>query len=82
VVVTDQSFKTMPYSIAIYDGNPYSGGILLARGAATTALAFKSKTLISNQVSQVYVVKTSPDNYTVVQIINVGTSDVTISIGQ
>jgi hypothetical protein len=79
--VTDTRFPTKASVISIYNADPNNGGILLIKGAAINATSFKSKLYISNQITEVYIVKTSPDNNNTIQKVQVGTADVVASIG-
>ncbi|WP_183573424.1 hypothetical protein HDF18_07395 [Mucilaginibacter sp. X5P1] len=65
----------------IYGGDPAIGANLLAKGSATTIASFKSTIYTSNQISQVYIVKTSPDNSKTMQKVQVSAADITASIG-
>jgi len=81
VEVTDTSFQTAIFMIAIYDNDPANGGNLLAKGSATTIIPFKSKIYTSNQITEVYITKTSPDNSKTIQKVQVSKTDITTSIG-
>jgi len=81
VSITDSRFQSSMYLVAIYDGDPVAGGTLLSKGSATVLSAFMSKIYLSKQINQVYIVKTAPDGSKVTQKTQVGTADVTTSIG-
>jgi len=77
--ITDTRFGTAIHSIAVYDGNPYKGGNLLAQGSASTTSSFSSDIYISDQVTQVYVVKTSPDKSQIINTVNMQGSTANVS---
>ncbi|RKR81628.1 hypothetical protein BDD43_1778 [Mucilaginibacter gracilis] len=79
--ITDTRFPATASLVSIYDADPNNGGNLLAKGAATTTSPFNSKLYISNQILAVYIVKTSPDNTNIIQKVQIGTTNVTASIG-
>lgn len=79
VNITDQRFGSALHGIAIYDGDPYNGGSLIANGSASTAKAYENKLHISKQITQVYVVKTSPDNSRIINTLDVNGASATIS---
>jgi len=81
VNLTDTRFTSSIFLISIFDGNPAQGGQLLAKGSATTNTPFTSKVYTSNQVKQVYIIKTAPDNSQSSQTIQVGNANVVTSIG-
>ncbi|WP_428328154.1 hypothetical protein [Mucilaginibacter sp.] len=81
VNVTDTRFAASIYLVSVYNGDPATGSSLLAKGSATNSIAFKSKIYLSNLIKQVYIVKTAPDKSTTTQIAQVGTADLTTSIG-
>jgi len=81
VNLTDTRFASSVFLISIFDRNPAQGGHLLTEGSATTKTAFSSKVFTSNQVTEVYIVKTAPDNSQATQTIKVGTAAVITSIG-
>jgi len=67
--------------ISIYDGDPTTGANLLAKGSASMSTSFKSKVYTSNQINQVYIVKTSPDNSKTTQVLPIGSDNIITSIG-
>ena len=81
VNVTDTRFNGIAQIIAIYDGDPKTGGKIIARGAATPAKAFISKLYISNQVQEVYIKKTAADKSEVIQKVLLTSTKVSTSIG-
>lgn len=74
VSITDDRFGAASHTIAIYDGNPFSGGNLLAKGSASTANAYNAQVYISRRISEVYVLKTSPDNSQILQKVSLSSS--------
>jgi hypothetical protein len=81
VNLTDTRFASSVFLISIFDRNPALGGHLLAKGSATTKAPFTSKVFTSDQVTEVYIIKTAPDNSQATQTIQVGTAAVITSIG-
>jgi len=81
VNLTDTKFQYDIARIAIYDGNPATGGHLLAKGSATVKAAFTSKIYISNQIKLVYIVKTAPNNSKTTKTQAVVTAAIVTSIG-
>lgn len=82
VSVTDTRFGTAAQTISIYDGDPYAGGKLISAGGATTIRAFSSKIYLPTTISQIYVVKTAPDQSTIVEKVAApGSADINVSIG-
>jgi LruC domain-containing protein len=79
--ITDTRFGTSFHSIAIYDGDPNAGGIILARGAATTTAPYTNKLYVAKTLSQVYVVKTSPDGAKIIRQLAVSGASVSSSFG-
>jgi hypothetical protein len=80
VNVTDSQFQNVKYLVAIYDGDPAAGGNLLIKGAASINTPFLTTIFIPNQITQVYIVKISPDNSKVTQNIKLTNLLVTITI--
>jgi hypothetical protein len=80
--ITDSRFQNMLHVIAIYDSQPSNGGNLITKGSASTSTAFKSKLYLSNQIKELYIVKTSPDNSTSIQMIQVGSADISLAIAE
>jgi len=81
VNLTDTRYPGLIDLICIYNADPAAGGNLLAKGSATTTVAFKSKIYISYEITQVYIVKTAPDNSKTTLVVPVGTADINTSIG-
>lgn len=79
VNITDDRFGSALHSIAIYDGDPYNGGNLLAKGSASTTKSYENKLHISKQITSVYVVKTSPDNSRIINTLDVNGASANIS---
>jgi hypothetical protein len=79
--VTDSRFPKIASVISIYDADPNNGGNLLTKGSATTLVSFKTKLYLSDQITKVFIVKTSPDNTNLIQAVQVGTADVIVAIG-
>lgn len=77
--VTDGRFGTAAHSIAIFDGDPYAGGSQLAEGTATTAAPFSVNIYIPKTLTDVYVVKTSPDQSKIVSKVNISGTSVAVS---
>lgn len=82
VQITDSRFgANTTHTIAVYDGDPYAGGHLLTQGGATTVNAFSAKIYVPTTITQLYVVKTSPDNSTIVQKVAAATTNISVTIG-
>jgi hypothetical protein len=81
VNVTDARYIGAMYVISIYDGDPSAGAHLLAKGSATVLAAFTTNVYLSKQLSEVYIVKNSPDNTKTTKIIAVGTENIETAIG-
>lgn len=81
VNLTDTRFKTSAQTIAIYDGDPKAGGKIITKGSGNNTSPYISKLYISNQASEVYIIKTAADNSQVTQKIQISGSNVTTSIG-
>lgn len=81
VSITDERFSTANHTIAIYDGDPFNGGSLLAKGSANTSTGFSTNLYLAKTINEVYIVKTSPDNSMIVSKVNVG-GGVTMSFGE
>lgn len=78
--ITDDRFATANHTIAIYDGDPFAGGSLLAKGAANTTNAYDVNLYVARTITEVYVVKSSQDNSMIVQKVSLG-SGINLSIG-
>jgi hypothetical protein len=81
VNVTDARYIGAFYVVSIYDGNPNAGAHLLAKGSATVLVPFSTSVYLSKQLTEVYVVKHSPDNTKTTKIISVGAENIETSIG-
>ncbi len=81
VNITDGRFGSAQHSVAIYDGDPYNGGSLLAKGSASTSKAYGNTLHLSKQITEVYVVKTSPDNSRIINTLDVSGASATLSFG-
>ncbi|WP_175404129.1 LruC domain-containing protein [Mucilaginibacter sp. PPCGB 2223] len=80
--ITDTRFgATAIHRIAIYDGDPFNGGRLLAAGSATTANPFTTKITIPTALGTLYVVKTSADNSQIIQKVTPGPADIALTFG-
>ncbi len=82
VNVSDTRYGTALHMISIYNGDPKAGGILLTKGSASNSETFISRIYLSKQILAVYIVKTSPDNSTVISKVAVGTADVVTTMGK
>ncbi len=80
ISITDPRFSTAHHTISIYDGDPFAGGKLMARGSASTANAFSVNLYLPKVMSEVYVLKSSPDHSMILQKVALGSS-LTMSIG-
>ena len=78
--ITDARFQGVIHAVAIYDGNPVSGGKLMMKGSVTTITAFRGKIYLSSQISEVFVVSVAPDNTKVTQQVAVKSADISLSI--
>ena len=81
VNVTDARFANSIHIISIYVGDPSNGGLLIAKGSASLGTAFKCKLSVDKQVKQVYIIKTSPDNSSTTQQVQVSSTDLSASFG-
>jgi LruC domain-containing protein len=79
--ITDTRFSTAIHVISIYDGDPFNGGNLIAKGTATTATPYLNKLYVASQLKQLYVVKTSPDNSRIINTIDVTGTTASTSFG-
>ncbi|MXV16265.1 LruC domain-containing protein [Hufsiella ginkgonis] len=62
ITLTDTRFNGMASVISIYNADPGTGGVLLSRGVAYANTPFKNKIDLADVITEVYVVKTAPDN--------------------
>jgi LruC domain-containing protein len=82
VSVNDTRFANdATHSIAIYDADPYNGGKLLARGSAKANSPFVTKISLSTQLKEVYVQKSSPDNSSLTQVVQLSGGDINLTLG-
>ncbi|EOR94964.1 hypothetical protein ADIARSV_1835 [Arcticibacter svalbardensis MN12-7] len=81
ISITDTRFASSIHVISIYAGDPANGGSLLSKGSATLIAAFNTKIYIPSTLTEVYVVKTSPDGSTVSDKIAITSTQVSIAIG-
>ena len=81
VSIYDAKFQGVFHLVGIYAGVPAAGGAVIAKGSATTIASFKSKLYISNQIKQVYIVITAPDNTKVTKVVNLDSGNIDVSIG-
>ncbi|WP_083257143.1 LruC domain-containing protein [Arcticibacter eurypsychrophilus] len=81
ISITDSRFANSIHVISIYAGDPANGGSLLSKGSATLIAAFNTKIYIPSTLTEVYVVKTSPDGSTVSDKIAITSTQVSIAIG-
>lgn len=81
VAITDLRFGSKNFTISIFDSNPATGGKLLTKGTATTAVSYKTKLYLANTIQSVFIVKISPDNKRTSMMVPVAKSNITTSIG-
>ncbi len=67
VDVQDERFGNALHTIAVYDGNPYDDGKLIAQGSASIAHPYSATLYIAKNITELYVVKSSPDGSRSVQ---------------
>lgn len=79
--ITDVQFGNSKYLISIYDGDPLAGGAILCKGSATLKKPFVSTVYLGKKYTVLYVLKTSPNNARTVHVVDVGTTDITASLG-
>jgi LruC domain-containing protein len=79
--ITDTRFGNAIHTISVYNGDPNAGGTLLTMGSASTLSAFSAKVYIPTSLSQIYVVKTSPDKSSITSKVTLGAGDVSVSFG-
>lgn len=80
--ITDNRFAPAYHSISIYDGDPNAGGAILARGAAAPGAAYTNRLYLAKTLSDVYVVKTAPDNSKIIRKLSATGATVTTSFGE
>jgi LruC domain-containing protein len=84
VKITDTRFDATSkptHTIEVYDGDPYTTGHLLTKGGATSVADFVAKIYVPTTITQLYVVKKSPDNSTIVKKVAASASDINVTIG-
>lgn len=69
-MVDNNNFGNQLQRIAIFGGNPYSTGQLIASGSARFSMPFESKLLVKGALDVLYVVKVNPDRSSSMQIVN------------
>ncbi|WP_207420336.1 LruC domain-containing protein [Desertivirga brevis] len=77
VAVTDTRFSDATHIIAIYTPD----GKLLSKGSASTDASFETKVYVPSSITEVYVIKTAPDNSTVNKKVELSGAEVNISLG-
>jgi hypothetical protein len=82
VSIYDAKFQGVIHVVSIYNGDPLNGGVLITKGSATTIAAFRCKLYLSNQIKEVYLVSTSPDNTKVTKKVTVGADDIDVLLGE
>jgi hypothetical protein len=81
VSIYDAKFQGIIHIVSIYSGNPEAEGVLITKGSATTIASFKSKLYLSNQIKEVYIVSTAPDNTKVTKVVKLDSSSIETSVG-
>jgi len=81
VNVSDTRFQNAIQVVTIYDGDPSNGGNAIATGSATVSSPFRSNIYLSNQIKEVYIVKTAPDNSITLQVVPVSSNNIAVSLG-
>lgn len=71
--ITDERFAAANHTIAIYSGDPFNGGLILSRGSANTNTPYTATLNIAKTITEVYIVKTSPDLSHIVKKVPLGT---------
>lgn len=79
--ITDTRFGTMLHAISVYDGDPYNGGNIIAKGTASTNSPYVNKLYLSNLLTEVYVVKASPDGSQIISKVSVSGGSANVSFG-
>ncbi|WP_207535630.1 LruC domain-containing protein [Desertivirga arenae] len=77
VSVTDTRFSDASHIIAVYTPD----GKLLSKGSASIDAAFETKVYVPSNITEVYVIKTAPDNSTVNKKVELNSSDINLSLG-
>lgn len=81
VRISDVNAGNSIFIISVYDADPGRGGHILSKGTANGKSPFVSKIFLSNQITSVYILKTSMYNVKVNTTVQVGNSDLTVSMG-
>ena len=63
--IDDNRFQNKLHVVAIYLTDPAKGGLLLSKGAASNIYPFNTKVSVPTTITEVYLVKTSPDGESV-----------------
>ncbi|MCD0490660.1 LruC domain-containing protein [Pedobacter sp. MC2016-14] len=79
--VSDNRFADGIFVISVYNGDPANNGALISQGSATFLSPFNTRVSLPNTITEVYAVKTAPDNTSVTQKITVNTTNISASIG-
>lgn len=77
VSVSDARFNDAIHVVAIYG----TDGTLLSKGSATLSTPFKTKVYIPSTITEVFVIKTAPDNSSVSQKVQVNRAEIALSLG-
>jgi LruC domain-containing protein len=81
IAIHDTRFQNALHIIEVFQGDPATGGILLAKGAASVTTAFKFKAEIPAGINEVYLIKTAPDGSKNTQKATVESTSVSLSLG-
>lgn len=81
ISISDMRFDNAAHIISIYNADPLIGGTLLSRGTASKNTPFESRISIADTRKEVFVVKTSPDNSSITQIVPVDQADLAVTLG-
>lgn len=81
ISLTDQRFGNSVNRIAIYNGDPETGGKLLSKGSFTLIRPFYTRISLPNHLTSVYLVRTAPDNTSLTSKVQVNIADITLSMG-
>ncbi|EHQ27988.1 LruC domain-containing protein [Mucilaginibacter paludis] len=79
----DTPTKKATFKIAIYNADPFAGTALtpVAVGSASTTAPFSTKLYLSTQINTVYIMKTAPDNSSIVQKQTLTSTSVALTLG-
>src|SRR5690606_1057801 len=69
--VSDSRFAAQKHVITVYNDDPNNGGQIISKGSATHVEPYNAKIALPITMTQVYVVKTSPDASKVSGLINI-----------